>query len=182
MAKQLICFDTTYPISQRAYLFAEKKHKPQFRRSGEPYLKHCERVAQTVLMHSQDDLLVSVALLHDTLEDTITTYDELLGEFGETIANMVLSLTNDKSLLKEMGKAEYLAQKVKNLPNDALLVKLCDRLDNVSDLCGVDDEWSRGYAQQTYYVFFDQLRERKLPSRLSHVLSLIQEIIVDYVK
>jgi (p)ppGpp synthase/HD superfamily hydrolase len=169
-----------YPLANKASEFAHKKHETQFRRSGEHYYNHCNRVASMVEIHSQDDELVATAYLHDCLEDTETTFEELLNEFGQRVANLVLSLTNDKKEMEKLGKTEYLARKVLGLSMDALLIKLCDRIDNISDLRGPQDEWSSKYAQQTKYVFIDQLYNRGLPQRLFFLLEQIREKLVGY--
>ena len=56
----------------KAFIFATEKHKAQFRRSGEPYIYHCRRVAETVKQYTQNEAVIAAALLHDTLEDTET--------------------------------------------------------------------------------------------------------------
>lgn len=103
---------------QKALSFATEKHGQQKRKnSGDPYVNHCIRVSATVKQYSTDeDLAVraiclefcpakfEAALLHDTLEDTDITYDELKREFGARVADIVMALTNDKNGLASLGK------------------------------------------------------------------------------
>jgi (p)ppGpp synthase/HD superfamily hydrolase len=84
--------------AQKALVFATEKHSGQKRRSGEQYIEHPKRVAQLV---GDNENMICIALLHDTLEDTNTTYEELVLEsslmIGEVIADGVKALTNDKT-------------------------------------------------------------------------------------
>jgi (p)ppGpp synthase/HD superfamily hydrolase len=148
-------------LSYRAYLFAQERHEGTSRKfTNEPYFNHCVRVSETVKKHverGEREYLVASALLHDTLEDTETTYDELVQEFGQLVADTVQALTSDKKAITSMtgGKAAYLAQKVLTMSEPVLMVKLADRLDNTSDLRGIDDAWSLKYALETFRVFID---------------------------
>ena len=76
---------------------------------------------------------ICAAFLHDTMEDTETSSVELRGEFGDKIADLVWELTNSKYDIEKIGKEEYMSEKLKNLSNDALLIKLADMLYNISD-------------------------------------------------
>lgn len=86
----------TITITAKADAFAAEKHRGQERRiSKEPYVEHCRRVSRTVSLYTPDTNIIAAALLHDTLEDTETTYEELVKEFGAQVADMVRALTND---------------------------------------------------------------------------------------
>jgi guanosine-3',5'-bis(diphosphate) 3'-pyrophosphohydrolase len=161
----------------KAELFATMRHKKQKRKfNGEPYVYHCIRVADTIKEYSNyNEILVIVALLHDILEDTDTTFNEIKNEFNIDIAKMVQSLTNDKKEIERMGKTEYLALKINTLNRDELLVKLADRLDNIQDLS--HNDWSIKYAKQTQYVFFDVLDKKILNDNHFVLLSKIKEKI-----
>lgn len=120
-------------LASRARRFAEQAHKGQYRKaSGAPYFSHVCQVAQLVSEATSDPRLVAAAYLHDTIEDTGTSYSRLAELFGSSIANIVYALTNDKSVEKK-NKADYLASKMAGMPPDILLIKLCDILANVSD-------------------------------------------------
>ena len=115
--------------------FAMIKHKGQPRKgSGLDYIIHPVRVG-FILSEMRSPLAVIIAgFLHDTLEDTETTYEELVSEFGKEIADLVVEMTTDEKIKKEMGKNPYLIQKMSfELSDNALLCKLGDRLDNISD-------------------------------------------------
>lgn len=140
-------------LVEKATVFATEKHIKQFRKfNGEPYVEHPKRVAQTVSAITFNDKLVAAALLHDTIEDTDTTYEEIVTEFGAEVADLVRDLTSDKEEIKIVGKDIYLTEKMNKMNPDALLIKLADRLDNVSDLTMKNEEWSRAYAVQTNYI------------------------------
>lgn len=169
------------PLYDKALKFAKEKHDGQIRKnSGESYVNHCIRVSETVKNYSSDEKLAIVALLHDTLEDTQTTFEELKEEFGTDIAWMVQSLTNDPNAIHELGKTEYLIHKVRDLGMDELLIKLADRLDNTNDLKESSDgkgkNWAYHYASQTNIVFFQGLNVEKCNA--SH-LSLLSRIHVN---
>src|SRR5690606_29918509 len=76
-------------LIERAYNRAEVAHAGQFRKSGEPYLTHCIAVAQILADMKLDAEAVAAALLHDTLEDTSISLEELRSEFGDTVASLV---------------------------------------------------------------------------------------------
>lgn len=152
--------------------YATEKHASQTRRSnGEPYVRHCIRVSNTVCQYRLDVNLAVAAILHDTLEDTSATFEELVTLFGSPIATMVLHLTNDEEEMSKVGgKRAYLAGKINQLTPDELLIKLADRLDNISDLG--QDEKSQLYREQTQYVFLECLSREGLSP--AHLLMLEQ--------
>ena len=121
-------------ITNKALEFAREKHKGQMRKNNTPveYITHPINVANLVKKYANNaeniDDLVSSAYLHDTLEDTNTTYEELICNFGNLISNLVKELTNNDILKKEMGKTKYLSMKMTNMSEDALIIKLCDSL------------------------------------------------------
>jgi len=121
----------------KALEFAKQKHTGQVRKcSGADYVTHTIAVSYIVAAYKQskhiDDLLIA-ALLHDTLEDTDTTFVELAVNFGPLVASLVLELTNDVTTIKQVGKLEYQKKKVVGVSNYGLIIKLADRLHNVSD-------------------------------------------------
>src|SRR5205085_9309055 len=99
------------PAIQRilaAAQFAAEKHADQERKgvSGEPYIKHLIEVARLIArsIEAVDENLIMAALLHDTIEDTGTTAEELEAKFGHDVASLVLEVTDDKNLPKETRK------------------------------------------------------------------------------
>lgn len=107
----------------KALAFAAKKHAGHKRKNGDAYIIHPIRVSQEVFTELQK----VVALLHDTLEDTNTTYEELKEHFGVEVAHTVLVLTKEK----DEPYTEYI-QRVKTNP-DAVAVKIADISDNLND-------------------------------------------------
>ena len=120
-------------IIDKASDFAAKVHAGQTRRGGEPYYNHVHRVAGLVRELTEDADMIEAAYLHDTMEDCGITADELALEFGANIASLVQELTNDEVQLKELGKEEYMVRKLTTISANALLIKLCDTLNNMTE-------------------------------------------------
>ena len=78
---------------RKAYDFAKEKHGDQLRRSGEPYIIHPVQVAYTLAELGLDESTISAALLHDVVEDTPITHEDIVREFGDEIAEMVEGVT-----------------------------------------------------------------------------------------
>lgn len=119
-----------------ALRFAAHKHRDQRRkdRAQSPYINHPIAVAATLWDHGvRDTTVLLAAILHDTLEDTATTRDELVAEFGEAVAAVVCEVTDDKQLPKERRK-ELQVEHAPHLSREAKLVKLADKLCNLRDL------------------------------------------------
>ena len=122
---------------EKALVFARVKHGGQVRRvTNVPYVTHPIRVSHLVSRYKvskhQEDLQAA-ALLHDTLEDTNTTVEEIAREFGGMVVSLVVELTSDQQQVASMGKTSYLRKKLLGMSSYALVIKLCDRLDNVTD-------------------------------------------------
>jgi guanosine-3',5'-bis(diphosphate) 3'-pyrophosphohydrolase len=120
-----------------AAMFAAEKHSAQKRKgaAAEPYVNHVIEVAQLVAGSSDqlDANLVMAALLHDTIEDTHTTREELEREFGSDVAALVVEMTDDKSLPKEVRKE----LQVQNAPHKSVrsqVIKLADKISNLRSL------------------------------------------------
>lgn len=150
-----------------AFQFAIEKHGTQMRRTPNagsavpmPYIIHPARVATSVLRYFNENRserfqltenqLAIVALLHDVLEDTECTPEEIEAAFGPKVLAVVRELTSDENEIARMGKGAYLAQKIGRLSVDAVFVKLLDRLDNIGDYAkaGPADRAAK-YAEQT---------------------------------
>lgn len=121
----------------KALEFAKLKHEGQVRKvSNEPYFSH-PLIVSYLLVSFKDsknlDDLICASLLHDTLEDTDTTFEEIAKEFGPLVANIVYELTSDKDEIEKIGKKEYLMKKMIHMSSYALTIKLVDRLSNVMD-------------------------------------------------
>lgn len=162
---------------KEALEYATIMHKGQTRRDGSDYINHPIRVANYVYKFKKSkqlDILIMCAYLHDTLEDTKTTYYDLIDRFGIQVASIVLELTTDEDLKKEIGKEKYLKYKMKNMSSWALVIKLCDRLDNITDSKNTNKEFRDKYEKETEAIIDYLINNRKLSK--TH-LSIIKEIL-----
>lgn len=167
---------------KKALKYAKKMHKGQYRKDGTEYINHPIRVANYVSQFKKssnlENLIIS-AYLHDTLEDTEATYYGLVQEFGPQVASIVLELTTDSDLKKEVGKTKYLAIKLKNMSSWALVIKLCDRLDNISDLMNSDKSFRNRYMEETIEILEYLLNNRILSkTHLNIIKSIVERLIL----
>ncbi len=162
----------------KALKYATIMHEGQLRYGGVPYINHPKRVAQYVRKYKQSnsiEMLMMCAYLHDTLEDTKATYYDLVNIFGPQVASIVLELTTDEDLKKEIGKERYLEIKMKNMSSWALVIKLCDRLDNISDLENASIQFRQKYTKETLQIIYYLLENRELSYTQ---LNIIKQIII----
>ena len=150
--------------------FATIRHKGQKRDDGSEYIQHPIRVMQLVTQYkisSNIKILQAGALLHDVLEDTYTSYRELVDRFGEVVASLVMEVTSSTFMPKLVGKQTYLAHKMQYMSSYALIIKLCDRLDNISDLKGCSMEKIRKTFFDTIYMinFIEMKRQLTEPQK-----------------
>ncbi len=121
---------------RKAYLFADRRHESQKRKSGEPYIIHPVAVAEIVAEIGLDTDAITAALLHDCLEDTVTSFEELAQEFGQTVAELVEGVTKltrvEYSTLEEQ-QMENLRKMFMAMSKDirVILIKIADRLHNM---------------------------------------------------
>lgn len=144
---------------RRAFDYARAKHEGQRRKSGEPYIVHPRDVAITLAEYQVDPNTLIAGLLHDIIEDTNTSYEEIKEEFGEEVADIVEGVTKLDLLHYEGSKA---AQQVKNhqkmvlaMSKDirVIFVKLADRLNNMRTLNYLDDERQTRISRETLDIF-----------------------------
>ncbi len=155
-----------------AFLFAFVKHNGQFRLNGEPYIIHPLRVLTNAMQFSCDKDIMQSALLHDVVEDTNTPITQIEYLFGEKTASLVSELTLPKNI-KHSEKGDYLAKKVLTLSNYALLLKLCDRLDNIKTLFSLSKPHAQRVKNDTYKILNSLEENRSLDS---HQLALVNQI------
>lgn len=121
----------------KALAFAAEKHRKQTRKDAAftPYIYHPIRVAHVLAStgNVDDPSTLAAALLHDTIEDTETAYAELVESFGSEIANIVLEVTDDKSLDKMTRKLRAIAN-AHQLSSKAKMVRLADKICNMTDI------------------------------------------------
>ena len=151
--------DADEALLNRAYVFAMKAHGQQFRASGDPYFAHPLEVAGILTEIKLDVPTIATALLHDTIEDTSVTYDEIKETFGEEIAGLVDGVTklSKLELFSERTKqAENFRKLMLAMSNDirVLLVKLADRLHNMRTLHFIKNTEKRHrIAQETVDIY-----------------------------
>ena len=121
----------------KALVFAADKHKNQRRKDADasPYINHPIALAN-ILVNEGDITDINVlcgAILHDTIEDTKTTKEELIQQFGEKITSIVLDVTDDKTLLKAERKLKQI-EHASHASHEAKLVKLADKISNLRDI------------------------------------------------
>ena len=124
-------------LIHKAIKFAQARHAGQTRKvSGDEYFQHpieASYICANFKKSKSMDVLIAALILHDTVEDTETTFEELLSQFGMFVASLVFELTDDKALKEKLGKFEYQKAKWCGISNYALFLKLCDRLSNITD-------------------------------------------------
>jgi len=129
-----------------ALIFADEAHKGQLDDTGESYFdKHLRHVAGILGAVGCSDDVIAAGILHDTLEDTTVDYPALVKEFGETIANLVLEVTHE-------GKNDnygYYFPRLKS--RDGIMIKLADRMSNVSRMDAWDEERRKQYLRKTRF-------------------------------
>lgn len=126
-----------------AAVFAAEKHRSCRRKDADatPYINHPLRVAQILTESEIDDTdVLAAALLHDTIEDTKTTYEELVERFGPAVASLVAEVTDDKSLEKRERK-DLQVQSAPHKSDGAKLIKLADKASNLEDLIDRPPAW-----------------------------------------
>ena len=145
-------------LVRKAYVYAAAAHAGQTRLSGEPYLSHPLAVADTLAEMRLDGATVAAGLLHDTVEDTRATIEEIDESFGEDVADIVDGVTKISMLTfdsKEAQQAENIRKMILAMNEDmrVLFVKLADRLHNMRTLEFMKPEKQRRIAQETMDIY-----------------------------
>ena len=145
-------------LLEKAYLFSEKAHEGQMRRSGEPYISHPLNVAGILADLRLDVDTIMTGLLHDTVEDTPVTLEDIKREFGETVAYLVDGVTkigqmNFRNSFDKQG--ENIRKMIVAMGKDVrvVLVKLADRLHNMRTLNHMPYEKQTRIAQETLEIY-----------------------------
>jgi len=146
--------------------YAKEAHKTQKRRSGEPYIIHPILVAAIVASITEDAVMAQAALLHDVVEDTLITIDEIESRFGSDVAHLVNGLTkidvlrdshlipsnsNEKLIVSALSFRKMLLASVEDVR--VLVVKLCDRLHNMLTLDSLNESKQKRIAEETLVVY-----------------------------
>lgn len=149
---------TDEELIRKAYSYAEKHHKGQKRESGEDYISHPLNVAYILAGLKLDDDTIAAALLHDVLEDTGSTLEELKKQFGATIASLVDGVTKITEL-KKKNFEEYHAESIRKVIMASakdirvIFIKLADKLHNMRTLGPFRDEKRKRIAKEVIDVY-----------------------------
>ena len=146
--------------------------------NSEPAFSHPIRVLESIKQYEPDDIALQlVAVLHDIVEDTDKTEEDIKELFGDEVSDLVMELTSDKDECYRVGKAKYLSDKMNKMSDRALLTKLCDRLDNVSDFNIAEEAWRNMYRDQTEAILTSL---RPLDETQQKVAKRIWEIVNNF--
>lgn len=145
---------------EKAYLFVKEKHDGIFRKSGEPYLQHLIEVAYIVASLQAGPVTIAAAFLHDVVEDTEVTIEEIQELFGEECARIVDSLTKIQRLkLSHRTEEDFVAEDHRKIflgmAKDVrvIIIKLADRLHNMRTVHALREERQLALAKETLEVF-----------------------------
>lgn len=147
-------------ILLKALHFSSIKHRDQRRKdfSKSPYINHPIQVVETLweVGGVRDVVILTAAALHDTIEDTYTSPEELRAVFGDQVLSIVLEVTDDKSLPKEERK-RLQVEHAPHISSAAKLIKLADKISNLSDILhSPPTDWSLERRQQ-YLLWTEQV-------------------------
>jgi len=130
-----------------AQIFAWSKHKDQLDDAGLPYTLHLSQVVRIIEQVTADEDILAAGWLHDTIEDTNTTYEDLYDRFGQRIADLVHEVTHN---LYNQGDPEgKIFPRLKS--REAILIKFADRLSNLSRMEAWDDERKQHYLNKSKF-------------------------------
>jgi guanosine-3',5'-bis(diphosphate) 3'-pyrophosphohydrolase len=165
---------------RKALELAIHSHDGQIRKfSGVEYIWHPVNVAKIVRevkKSKNKEKIIIAALLHDTVEDTNLTINEINSKFGEMVSNIVSELTSDLEKINEIGKSEYLLEKMLKMTSYALVIKLADRLHNCSDLASGSQKFRDRYVTETRFIL-KGLNNRYLSNTHKKLIGMIDKEI-----
>lgn len=179
LIQKLESSDKNYQVTKirAAYEFANEMHKDQKRESGEPYITHPLSVADILVNLGMDTDTVCAALLHDVVEDTEATFDDVKKRFGEDVANLVDGVTKLEQIAlysKEEQQAENIRKIFLSMAKDirVIIIKLSDRLHNMRTLGFRSEEKRRVVSLETMNIFVplsNRLGIRQLKEELEDI-------------
>ena len=146
-------------LIMRAYNYAKSAHDGQLRKSGEPYIIHPVEVAYIVSTLELDDYAICAALLHDVVEDTSVTLEDIKTEFGPEIAELVDGVTKLGKIISYFDKEEEQVENYRKffmaMAKDirVLMIKLADRLHNMRTLKHLSDDRKTAIAKETLQLY-----------------------------
>jgi len=147
-----------FDLLRRAYVYSAREHRDQVRQSGEPYLIHPLEVAYLLTELRLDTASIVAGMLHDVVEDTLTTIDNVEEYFGPDVAHIVAGVTKLSKLhfsTREQAEAENLRKMILAMVDDirVILIKLCDRLHNMRTLEHLAPEKRERIATETFEIY-----------------------------
>src|SRR5687767_3227295 len=150
--------DTDVELLRRAYVFSALEHKGQVRHSGEPYLVHPLEVANILADMRLDVVAIAAGLLHDVVEDTLTSIERIEEMFGPDVAHVVEGVTKLGAIpfsSSEERQAENFRKMLLAMVDDirVIMVKLADRLHNMRTIGHLPDERRNRIAQETRDIY-----------------------------
>src|ERR1700749_2565422 len=145
-------------LIRRAYIFSAKEHKGQVRASGEAYLTHPLEVANLLAEMKMDAVTVSVGLLHDVVEDTLVSLEDVDAIFGPEVAHIVDGVTKISQIQftsKEEKQAENFRKMLLAMTDDirVIMVKFADRIHNMRTLQFLSAERRESIARETMDIY-----------------------------
>lgn len=146
------------PLIRKAYEFSDKAHQGQKRHSGEPFVEHCLEVAFILAEQHMDSATIAAGLVHDVVEDTEVSLEQLRTEFGDEIAELVDGVTKIGAVQyssREEQQVEYFRKMLLSMAKDirVILIKLADRLHNMRTLEHVPADKQKLVAQETRDIY-----------------------------
>ena len=170
------------PKERKAWNFAKEAHKGQIRKFiNKPYFgAHVVKVNGIVKQYTTEEDILCAALLHDVVEDCFEDpevgYHIIEEEFGKRVADIVMELTSSKEDIDDNydSKADYLIMKMIDMSDDALIIKLADRLQNISDAFTASERFRNKYFQETVQIM-DELEGHRRYNR-------VQDLLVNQIK
>jgi GTP pyrophosphokinase len=161
--------------------FIKGAHGSQTRQfSMAPYWTHPIRVATLVMKFKESkaiDELVIAALCHDVVEDTKIGIEHIRINYGDQVASLVDELTSDSKAIRFMGKTKYLVEKMLAMSSWGLVIKLCDRLDNCSDLIYADAAFRDKYIRETDTILEALMGFRELSATHLEIITHIEMML-----
>ena len=146
------------PLLRRAYEFSAQAHRGQFRESGDPYVEHCLEVAFILAEQHMDSASIAAGLMHDVVEETEVTIEQIRREFGDEIAGLVDGVTHISGVefkSTEERQVDYYRKMLLSMARDirVIIIKLADRLHNMRTLQALDEKRRRRISQETLDVY-----------------------------
>jgi len=137
-------------LIDKAKMFAEVAHAGQTRKySDDPYITHPIRVSEIVAHNQGTDEMIAAALLHDVVEDTPVTHDEILDKFGADVSDLVFGLTDvDLSMGNRKTRKALDRDRIASSSADVQLIKLADFIDNTTSIVQHDPHFAKLYLQE----------------------------------